>query len=76
MDPEYDYARPPETSDGRRPDFNALCSLHTSNKRPEESVGNKGIGFRSVFWLGDFVRVWSRFPDDPGWWGLGDALAA
>lgn len=70
VDPEYNYARPPERRDGRRPDFNALCSLHTSNKRPEESVGNKGIGFRSVFWLGDFVRVWSRFADDPGWWGL------
>ena len=70
VDPEYNYDRPPETRDGRRPDFNALCSLHTSNKRPEESVGNKGIGFRSVFWLGNFVRVWSRFADDPGWWGL------
>ncbi|QDX41156.1 hypothetical protein [Salarchaeum sp. JOR-1] len=70
VNPEYDYGNPPETSDDRRPDFNALCSLHTSNKLPEESVGNKGIGFRSVFWLGDFVRVWSQFAHRSGWWGL------
>ncbi|WP_254821923.1 sacsin N-terminal ATP-binding-like domain-containing protein [Haloglomus halophilum] len=69
-DPEYDYQDPPETSDGKRPDFNALCTLHVSNKSPEESVGNKGVGFRSVFSLGDHVRVWSRFADEPGWWGL------
>ncbi|WP_411967860.1 hypothetical protein [Haloferax sp. YSSS75] len=70
VNPEYDYENPPETSDERRPDFNALCSLHTSNKLPGESVGNKGIGFRSVFWLGDFVRVWSQFAEEPEWWGL------
>ena len=70
VDPEYDYSTPPDVQGERRPDFNALCTLHVSNKRPEESVGNKGVGFRSVFWLGDSARVWSRFDDSPGWWGM------
>ncbi len=70
MDPEYDYSDLQDVQGQSRPDFNALCSLHVSNKRPEESVGNKGIGFRSVFWLGDFARVWSRFSESPGWWGM------
>lgn len=70
VDPEYDYSNPPDVQGRRRPDFNALCTLHVSNKRPEESVGNKGVGFRSVFWLGDFARVWSRFSESPGWWGM------
>jgi hypothetical protein len=66
VDPEFDYRDPPEEAD--RPDFNALCSVHLSNKSPDESVGNKGVGFRSVFWLNDWVRVWSRHED--GWWGM------
>jgi hypothetical protein len=70
VDPDYDYQNPPEQSDQRRPDFNALCSLHTSNKSPDESVGNKGIGFRSVFSLSSRVRVWSRMRDQSRWWGL------
>ncbi len=70
VDPKYDYSTPPDVQGKRRPDFNALCTLHVSNKRPEESVGNKGVGFRSVFWLGDFARVWSRFSETPGWWGV------
>ena len=70
VDPEYDYSTHREFAEERRPDFNALCTLHVSNKRPEESVGNKGVGFRSVFWLNDFARVWSRFSESSGWWGM------
>ena len=66
VDPEFNYRDPPE--EAHRPDFNALCSVHLSNKSPDESVGNKGVGFRSVFWLNDWVRVWSRHED--GWWGM------
>jgi len=66
VDRDYDYKNPPQKQN--RPDFNALCSVHLSNKSPDESVGNKGVGFRSVFWLHDWVRVWSRF--DAGWWGM------
>ena len=54
----------------RRSDFHALCSLHTSNKVPDESIGNKGVGFRSVFSLSDRVRVFSRMPDSSAWWGI------
>ena len=70
VDPEYDYSTHRKFGEERRPDFNALCTLHVSNKRPEESVGNKGVGFRSVFWLNDFARVWSRFSESPEWWGM------
>ncbi|MFC4540834.1 hypothetical protein ACFO5R_02685 [Halosolutus amylolyticus] len=74
VDPSYDYENPPDAggSDRRRPDFNALCSLHTSNKSPDESIGTKGIGFRSVFALGTHVRVWSNLDttSDSAWWGL------
>ncbi len=66
VNPDFDYHDPPE--EANRPDFNALCSVHLSNKSPDESVGNKGVGFRSVFWLNDWVRVWSRHED--GWWGM------
>jgi len=70
VDPEYDYENPPERSGEKRPDFNSLCSLHLSNKSADDSVGNKGIGFRSVFAAGDYVRVWSRYNESPGLWGL------
>ncbi len=66
VDPGFDYIDPP--LEQNRPDFNALCSVHLSNKSPDESVGNKGVGFRSVFWLNDWVRIWSRF--NAGWWGM------
>jgi hypothetical protein len=68
--PDYNYTIPPENRDGRRPDFNALCSIRTSNKSADESVGNKGIGFRSTFAVGEYARVWSRFEQRPGWWGI------
>lgn len=72
VDTDYAYHKPPDASGraARRPDFNALCSLHTSNKSPEESIGTKGIGFRSVFSLDTYVRVWSQFADRDQWWGL------
>lgn len=72
VDPDYTYHKPPDAwgRAARRPDFNALCSLHTSNKSPEESIGTKGIGFRSVFSLDSHVRVWSQLADRDQWWGL------
>ena len=72
VDPHYPYHEPPDAAGrtARRPDFNALCSLHTSNKSPEESIGTKGIGFRSVFSLDTHVRVWSKFDGRNQWWGL------
>lgn len=70
VDPEYDYESPPEHREAQRPDFNALCSIRTSNKSADDSVGNKGIGFRSVFAVGDHARVWSQFSEASGWWGI------
>lgn len=50
-------------------DFHALCGVNLSNKNPDESTGNKGVGFRSVFELGATVQVWSRLLGDR-WWGM------
>lgn len=55
--------------DGIRSDCHALLSLHSSAKRAAESIGNKGVGFRSVFSVTQEVRVYSRTEDD-GWWGM------
>lgn len=68
----YPYDDPPDAndSDAKRPDFNALCSLHTSNKSQDQSIGTKGSGFRSVFSIGTHVQVWSRFEERDDWWGL------
>jgi hypothetical protein len=72
VDRNYEYRNQSGLAgeDRQRSDFNALCSVHTSNKSSEDSIGTKGIGFRSVFSLETHVRVWSRFADRGGWWGL------
>ncbi len=57
FDPCFDYDAHVIEGTNRRSDFHAMCSLHTSNKLPDESIGNKGVGFRSVFSLSDHVRV-------------------
>ncbi|NEX19892.1 hypothetical protein G3480_06110 [Thiorhodococcus mannitoliphagus] len=53
----------------RRSDFRALLSLHSSSKSADESIGNKGVGFRSVFSLTEEVEVWSRTASSD-WWGM------
>lgn len=72
VDPRYPYDNPPDANDSgaQRPDFNALCSLHTSNKSQDESIGTKGSGFRSVFSIETHVRIWSKVNDSADWWGL------
>ena len=62
----------PREEDARRSDFHALCSLHTSNKTAAESIGNKGIGFRSVFSAAPAVRVYSSWMEggEQRWWSL------
>jgi hypothetical protein len=52
-----------------RSDLTALLTLHTSSKTARESVGNKGVGFRSVFASSNEVEVCSRAADGR-WWGL------
>jgi hypothetical protein len=50
-------------------DFHALLSLHSSTKSAATSIGNKGVGFRSVFGSSPRVEVWSRSQQGP-WWCL------
>ena len=46
----------------RPKDFEGLCQLGQSPKDPNESVGNKGLGFRSVLEVSAFPEIWSIPP--------------
>ena len=46
----------------RKRDFKGLCQLGQSPKDPNESVGNKGLGFRSVFEASSCPEIWSSAP--------------
>ena len=48
----------------RREDFSGICQLAQSPKEPDKSVGNKGLGFRSVLELTTRPEVWSTAPAD------------
>lgn len=48
----------------RREDFKGICQLAQSPKDPNKSVGNKGLGFRSVLELTTRPEVWSTAPAD------------
>lgn len=51
--------------------FNSLSQLGQSDKNPEESIGNKGIGFRSVLEITDAPEVYSRsLPSSPNFDGF------
>ena len=66
-----------------RKDFKGLCQLGQSPKDPNKSVGNKGLGFRSVLEVASGPEIWSTpsieggasyvFRFDPG---IGDEMAA
>ena len=43
-------------------DFSGICQLAQSPKDPNKSVGNKGLGFRSVLELTTRPEVWSTAP--------------
>lgn len=40
--------------------FNSLSQLGQSDKKPQDSIGNKGIGFRSVLEVTDAPEIYSR----------------
>ena len=42
-----------------RKDFKGLCQLGQSPKDPNKSVGNKGLGFRSVLEVSSSPEIWS-----------------
>ena len=41
-------------------DFMSMCRIAMSPKRPDEGIGNKGVGFKSVLQLADSPEVYSR----------------
>ena len=50
----------------RPEDFSGICQLAQSPKDPNESVGNKGLGFQSVLELSTRPEVWSTAPTSDG----------
>lgn len=43
----------------KRKDFKGICQLGQSPKDPNKSVGNKGLGFRSVLEVSSAPEIWS-----------------
>lgn len=43
--------------------FIAICEIAQSSKSPDESIGNKGIGFRSVLQVCDSPEIYSMDPE-------------
>lgn len=43
----------------------ALCDMGLSSKPPGESIGNKGLGFRSVHHVTDVPHIYSRASEGP-----------
>ena len=50
----------------RHEDFSGICQLAQSPKDPNESVGNKGLGFQSVLEVSTRPEVWSTAPTRDG----------
>lgn len=44
--------------------FGSLCRVAMSSKRPDESIGNKGVGFKSVLNLSDRPELYSMASTD------------
>lgn len=49
----FDYLN----GDSKRGDFQSLCSISTSTKDRDSSIGNKGVGFKSVFSIAEYGYV-------------------
>ena len=47
-------------------DFKGLCRLGQSPKDPNRSVGNKGLGFRSVLEVASAPEIWSTSTTEGG----------
>lgn len=54
----YDYNK----NTSVRGDFQSLCSISTSTKNASESIGNKGVGFKSVFSIAkdNYVNIYTQ----------------
>lgn len=60
---EADYGALYVANDGKpltASNFNAICNLGQSDKDPQESIGNKGIGFRSVLEITTEPHIYSK----------------
>jgi len=46
----------------KRGDFQSLCSISTSSKNVNSSIGNKGVGFKSAFSIAEqgYVNIYTR----------------
>ena len=54
------------TGKGFTPDnFKSLCTLGLTDKKPEEAIGNKGLGFRSVLEVCEYPFIFSSNPNHP-----------
>jgi hypothetical protein len=57
-------------ANGGRPvsevDFASMCRIALSSKRPDEGIGNKGVGFKSVVQLADCPEVYSASREGTG----------
>ena len=55
---DFDY----KNGTSKRGDFQSLCSISTSTKDINTSIGNKGVGFKSVFSIAEhgFVNVFTQ----------------
>lgn len=45
---------------GKRRDFQSLCSIATSTKDAARYLGNKGVGFKSVFSISPYAIIYSQ----------------
>jgi len=54
--------------DGKESDFHGLNSIHNGTKTPGESVGNKGVGFKSCWNVSNHVIIESKKDNNP--WGF------
>ncbi|GIF23408.1 hypothetical protein BJ973_000234 [Actinoplanes tereljensis] len=45
-------------------DFDSMCRIAMSSKRPDQGIGNKGVGFKSVLQLSASPEVYSRATAD------------
>lgn len=52
-----------QDTEEKKSDFHSLCTIYDSSKKPGESVGNKGVGFKSVWNISQHVLIESKDED-------------
>lgn len=56
-----------KTINGKKSDFHSLCTIYDSSKKAGESIGNKGVGFKSVWSVSEAVSIESIDTRDHQW---------